>query len=154
MGAPLEHQDYVRRFLNKVSEKHQILFQRIPQLSDVQSAWLLLVHCAGTRANNTLRCFDPEAVEAFARRHHQDMFACLCQILQLSPDEVDAETRDSATLPMSLGGLGLRSAVRTSKAAHWACWADCFAMIRERHPTSRGHHGGTVGSPTNPVFCR
>ena len=38
LGAPLGHQDYVRRFLSKVSEKHQILFQRIPRLSDVQSA--------------------------------------------------------------------------------------------------------------------
>ena len=62
------------------------------------------------------------------------MFACLCQILHVSPDEVDAETWDCATLPMSLGGLGLRSAVRTSKAAHWASWADCLPMIRERHP--------------------
>ena len=62
------------------------------------------------------------------------MFACLCQILQVSPDEVDAETRDSATLPVSLGGFGLCSTVRTSKAAHWASWADCLPMIRERHP--------------------
>ena len=30
-----------------------------------------------------------------------------------------------ATLPMSLGGLGVRSAVRTSGPAHWASWADC-----------------------------
>ena len=34
---------------------------------------------------------------------------------------------------MSLGVLGFPSAVRTSKAAHWANWADCFPMIRERH---------------------
>ena len=62
------------------------------------------------------------------------MFVCLCQ--KGSPDEVDAETWDTATLPMSPGGrgLGLRSAVRTSKAAHWASWADCLSMIRERHP--------------------
>ena len=105
LGAPLGHQDYVRQFLSKVSEKHQILFQRIPRLSDVQSAWLLLVHCAGTRANYTLRCIDPESAEAFASKDDQDMFACLCQILQVSPDAVDAETWDSATLPMSLGGL-------------------------------------------------
>ena len=76
LGCAVGHQDYVRRFLNEVSEKHQILFQRIPRLSDVQSAWLLLVHCARARANYTLRCIDPEAVEAFARRHDQDMFAC------------------------------------------------------------------------------
>ena len=37
-ATPLGHQDYVRSFLNKVSPKHQILFQRIPRLSDVQPA--------------------------------------------------------------------------------------------------------------------
>ena len=59
LGAPLVHQDYVRRFLNKVSEKHQILFQRIPWLSDVQSTWLRLVHGALSSANHTHRCIDP-----------------------------------------------------------------------------------------------
>ena len=29
---------------------------------------------------------------------------------------------------------GLRSAVRTRLLAHWASWADCFPMIRARHP--------------------
>ena len=53
LGAPLGHQDYVRRFLSKVSEKHQILLQHIPRLSDVQSAWLLLVHCAGAKQLHT-----------------------------------------------------------------------------------------------------
>ena len=33
-----------------------------------------------------------------------------------------------------LGGVGLRSAVRTSESAHWASWADCLPMMRERHP--------------------
>ena len=118
LGTPLGHQEYVSSFLNKISEKHQILFQRIPLLSDVQSAWLLLAHCAGARATYTLRCVDPVAVEEFARRHDQDMFTCLSQILQVDPASIDVETRDSATLPMSLGGLGIRSAVRTCKAAH------------------------------------
>ena len=51
--TPLGHQDCVRRFLNKVSERHQILFQRIPWLSDVQSAWLLLVQGPGPTHTHT-----------------------------------------------------------------------------------------------------
>ena len=35
---------------------------------------------------------------------------------------------------MSLGGLGLRSALRTRVAAFWASWSDCLSMIRARHP--------------------
>ena len=37
------------------------------------------------------------------------------------------------SLPLHMGGLGLRSAVRTAPAAHWASWADCLHTISERH---------------------
>ena len=37
-------------------------------------------------------------------------------------------------LPLHMGGLGLRSAVRLHPAAHWASWADTVAMVQERHP--------------------
>ena len=35
---------------------------------------------------------------------------------------------------LSLGGLGLRSATRTSLSAWWASWADTLPMIHARHP--------------------
>ena len=47
----------------------------------------------------------------------------------------DPSVRESASLPLSLGGLGLRSAVGLRKAAFWASWCDCLPMIKERHPT-------------------
>ena len=40
-----------------------------------------------------------------------------------------------ATLPMRLGGLGLRSASRMSHSAYWASWADSLQMIAQRLPT-------------------
>ena len=43
------------------------------------------------------------------------------------------DRNDVAMLPLALGGLGLRSAERTSVPAYWAIWADCMPMIRERH---------------------
>ena len=48
------------------------------------------------------------------------------------PDE--DETRVRASLPFSLGGLGLRSATRTATSAFWTSWADSLPMIRARHP--------------------
>ena len=41
-----------------------------------------------------------------------------------------------STLPMRLGGLGLRSAVRTAPAAHWASVGDALGMIEERLPAA------------------
>ena len=46
----------------------------------------------------------------------------------------DEEAHRIATLPMRLGGLGLRSAVRCAPAAFWASWADALQMIRQRTP--------------------
>ena len=39
-----------------------------------------------------------------------------------------------ASLPLSSGGLGLRSATRLRGAAHWASWADSLKMVFDRHP--------------------
>ena len=40
----------------------------------------------------------------------------------------------AAVVDFHLGGLGLRSAVRSQSAAYWASWADSFPRIREKHP--------------------
>ena len=37
-----------------------------------------------------------------------------------------------ANLPLSLGGLGLRSAPRVSKAAYWSSWAECVQTTAKR----------------------
>ena len=46
----------------------------------------------------------------------------------------DDAARSSASLPLVLGGLGLRSVLRTREAGFWASWADCLPMIHARHP--------------------
>ena len=66
LGTPLGNPEFVRRFLAQLSSKHRVLLQRIPLLDDVQSAWLLLAHCAAARANCSLRCVEPQEVEPFA----------------------------------------------------------------------------------------
>ena len=47
---------------------------------------------------------------------------------------VPEQKSEIATLQMRLGGLGLRSARRTSPAAYWASWADALHMISQRLP--------------------
>ena len=42
--------------------------------------------------------------------------------------------RRLASLPMRMGRLGLRSALRTAPAAYWASWADALPMIEGRLP--------------------
>ena len=134
LGAPVGHPDFVRSHLQKTAGEHQTLLEMIPLLPDVQSAWMLLLHCVSARANYHLRVIRPELALQFATTHDQHLWGCLCQILGISTSAAHATTKASATLPLALGGLGLRSAVRTSHSAYWASWADCVPMIARRHP--------------------
>ena len=45
-----------------------------------------------------------------------------------------AHAQHVATLPAALGGLGLRSAIRTAPAAYWAAWADSLPELHKRSP--------------------
>ena len=119
LGTPRGHDDFVRTFLQRTSEKHAILLERIP------TAWALLLHCANARANYSIRVVRPELCGAFAEAHDSGLWRCLCAILEIP-------TR-SRQVTSCLGGLGLRSAAGTRVAAHWASWEDSLPMIRDKH---------------------
>ena len=132
LGTPLGHPSYVQSFLRAKTDDHTLLLERIPEVPDLQSAWLILLFCASTRANYLLRALPPGVTEEFAASHDELSRTCLNNLLnRVLPDD----RWDLASLPLNLGGLGLRNASRTRAAAHWASWADCLAMVKARHPT-------------------
>ena len=98
----------------------------------MQAAWLLLLHCASARANYLVRVVEPASAREFCDIHDDRMWQCL-EGLQTRFADVE-EVRNFGSLPMVLGGIGLRSAARKSKNACWASWGDSLAMIRRRHP--------------------
>ena len=89
-------------------------------------------------------------VNSFAESHDQGLWRCLCAIVVVPSETCDVLTRGTATLPLSLGGLGLRSAARTREAAHWASWADTRSRpdIPQWQSSwctiSKGNHGRQV----------
>ena len=117
--------------MKKVTE-HQTLLERSPVVSDVQSARLLLLFCAATRANYWLRAVRPDLTLQFATAHDHDVLVCLGRILEVPVGSFASD--ETVSLPLSKGGLGLRSAVRSRVAAHWASWADCLPTVQKRHP--------------------
>ena len=134
LGTPLGHPNYVAAQLQKILEKQHIFLQRIPSVPDLQSAWLLLLHCASPRTNYLLRVLPPDQVWRYAQVHDDRLCQCFCALLVIPPDQCDRTAANSSTLPLSLGGLRLSSAVRTSAPAYWASWADTLPMIHQRHP--------------------
>ena len=131
LGIPIGNPAFVRSELRKKSVLHSVLLDRIPVVQDLQSAWLLLLYCANTRANYWLRGVPPEDVAQFASDHDVATQSCLSQLLGAG---LTQDAQDLASLPLSLGGCGLRSASRSKEAAHWASWADSLRMIHQRHP--------------------
>ena len=146
LGAPVGHPDYIQSFLTQKGLEHDHLLEMIPQVQDVQAAWLLLLYCASTRANFFLRTVAPEFTLEFAERHDEQVFKCLSKVLQT--ETLHPRNHEAATMPLTLGGFGLGNAQRTRNAAaqrtrdaaHWGSWADSLEMIRARHPevASRG----------------
>ena len=119
LGILLGHLENVQHQLQGVSASHRQLLERIPSVQDLQAAWLLLLCCAGTRANYLLRAIPPTQTEE-----------CLTRILGA---DISLESWEVANL-LSLGGLGLRSPPRVSKAAYWSSWADCVQTTAKRQP--------------------
>ena len=80
-----------------------------------------------------MRVVRPELVKSFAERHNVGLWKCLADILHLSGNW-DVTTKEVASMPLAMGGLGLRDGARISPAAFWASWADSLGMIKARHP--------------------
>ena len=81
LGIPLGHPENVQNQLQRVSASHRQLLERIPSVQDLQAAWLLLLYCAGTRANFLLRAIPPAQTEEYAVNHTASLKECLTRIL-------------------------------------------------------------------------
>ena len=83
---------------------------------------------AGARANFLLRTVQPELTQDFASHHDEQLARCLRRVLHI--DTMPLEVQVAASMPLTLGGLGMGNSERTRDAAHWGSWADCLEMIK------------------------
>ena len=133
LGAPLGMPAFVKAFAEeRLHEEHDLL-QALPELPDLQAAWVLLLHCASPRANHLLRLLPPTASLQYARGHDDAMRSCISKLLQ-QRQTLGRHSRawQVAGLPQRLGGGGLRLAERTAPAAYWAAWSDMLPELRKR----------------------
>ena len=112
-----------------------VFLAKLVQIPDVQCAWLLLLYCAASRCNHTLRTLPPDLSQDYAERHDIAMRRTLSEILGRSDINQTNEILCAlCTMKHSHGGLGLRSARRTAPAAYWASIADTIPEIQKRYP--------------------
>ena len=153
LGTPLGSPEFVKKHGRARMDEERSLLDHLPQLQDLQSAWLLLSMSAVPRANHLLRVVPPSQSAEYATAHDDAVWQTLVSLLALEGvSESDRHrARAIASLPARLGGIGLRSALRTRSAAFWAGWADALPVLKSRVPDlaraaltqlERGHQSG------------
>ena len=136
LGTPLGSAQFVSGKLQARVEEERRLWEAIPTVPDLQCGWQILLQSANPRANHTLRTLPPSSSAEYGRQHDEGVWNTAVALLgQLpgTPQDI-AVARSVASLPMRMGGLGLRSAARGGDAAYWASWADALEMISKRNP--------------------
>ena len=134
LGTPIGTAEYTQAWGTDRLEMEETLLRQLPQMPDLQCAWLLLCYCAAPRANHALRTIPPTQSGAYAAAHDAAVWGTLQACLGEPAEDVACPARDIALLPAYLGGLGLAQAVRTAPAACWAAWADALVVLAARSP--------------------
>ena len=89
----------------------------------------------------------PATTAEYAQDHDSAVLSALSTLL--GTGDLPRHARDVAQLPLSLGGLGLASAVRNSVPVFWASWADCLAVLSRRLPRVAQEFLDHLDSPTH-----
>ena len=119
LGAPVGTDAFAAAEGERAAAREQTLLDGLLATDDLQVAWLLLVFCAGPRANYLLRTVPPHQVRAYAEEHDRRVPTALQNLLGADGLN-DNHWRRQAQLPLRFGGLGLRNSTRTAPPAYWA----------------------------------
>ena len=75
----------MQRFLDNRLTVQSRFWDRVKEVPDTQSAWLLLLYCAVPRANHLIRALPPESVAAYARAHDDGIWTAFLDIIGYAP---------------------------------------------------------------------
>ena len=134
LGTPIGSELHVSQKMDQRMAKERTLWEAIPTVPDLQCAWQILLQSGHPRANHTMCTLPPSVSVEYCRAHDEGIWATVKALLDGIPAHEEEDSRQLATLPMRMGGLGLRSAVRCAPAAYWASWSDALHMISQRTP--------------------
>ena len=118
LGTPVGNSAFVEQHGKERLEEEKKLLSVLPDLPDLQCAWLLLYFSATPRANHLLRAVPPDLVHAYAEARDEEVWKTLKKLLGVKG--APHSCRDKAELPLRLGELGLRCSTRTFHAAYSA----------------------------------
>ena len=101
------------------------LFYQVSSLEDTHIGMLLLRFCCHPRFGHILRLVPPSLVRPAATLFDSSMLVAVARNQRMHPDALRDHVGawDHISLPTSLGGAGITSAVRVSPAAWLGSWS-------------------------------
>ena len=109
LGSPVGTREFVAAKLEEASVKHEALFARLPDVQDLQCAWLLLLLCAVPRWTYLLRIVPPADTVSFAEARDAAVIQCLGRLSGADDALVFTPTgMQRAHFPLRMGGMGCR----------------------------------------------
>ena len=130
LGTPLGSAEFVQRELAELSVKHQSLLDRIPQVQDLQSAWLLLLFCAIPRPNYFLRVSRGySGVRCATRQFRQEVFGT-------APHKHPRRHMARGHIATGFGWAGFAERFKRPAGVVLVQLGDVLHMVRLRHPAA------------------
>ena len=74
LGTPIGSLEFVHRFIERRLEDEGRLWEAVMWVPDFQSAWQILLQCAGPRCHHLLRTLPPSQSTEYASRHDDGMW--------------------------------------------------------------------------------
>ena len=104
LGTPVGRPEFVQRFLGNRLAVQSRFWDRLKQVPDLQTAWLLLLYCAVPRANHLIRAIPPEVVAEYAQAHDDGIWATFLDLIGNVPQPARNPAQDGAEqLPLVSG---------------------------------------------------
>ena len=132
LGAPLGEEGYVQGILEDKVEKIRRLTSLLPLLQDPQTEYCLLRSCLSLpKVMFSLRSVDTTNHQVVLQHYDQVTREGLARILGVPPTDMQWL---QARLPVTMGGLGLRTAEEHGPAAYASSYLSALPLLRSlRH---------------------
>jgi hypothetical protein len=85
LGTPIGTAAYVAAHAQERQREEERLLHELPELPDLQCAWLLLYFSAAARASRLLRVLPMREVATYVALHDTAMWDTLCKLLEVDP---------------------------------------------------------------------
>ena len=143
LGVLLGSDDAIETHIDTAIDSHEHLFRCLQHPSmPAQIGFSILRYCALPRLSFLARTTHPRNFLAGAKRFDARIIACFRSIMQIEadtklPNLPSAHIHTQLTLPIKVGGLGLRPMERISHAAYFASLVEVLPAFIEAFPPTR-----------------